>query len=340
VMRSDGTNTRRGALTVNWERPFSGRLGDQWKLSLHGDATAYDASQFDLQPNFGPFPNLTAVRALPQAAVDFNWPFARDGGAWGTQLIEPIAEVIIAPQSGDSQIRRYPNEDSLDFEFSDANLFGFNNFTGVDRLVGGARANVAMHGAWYLGGTTFDGLVGQSYRTNQDDLFPVGSGLRDEVSDIVARSTFSPTNWLDLTYRTRLDSSSLARHAADAVASIGVPKLRVTAGYIYTNTNPYSYFDQPAPPPAGNAYYFPRNEITLGASSNWGYYRFSGTLRRDLETNQLVSVGGDAVYEDECFIFDLRMYRRYTSINGDNGSTTVLLLLTFKTIGQFGYRAL
>ena len=151
-----------------------------------------------------------------------------------------------------------------------------------------------LHGAWYLGGTTFDGLVGQSYRTNQDNLFPVGSGLRDEVSDIVARSTFSPTNWLDLTYRTRLDSSSLARHAADAVASIGVPKLRVTAGYIYTNTNPYSYFDQPAPPPAGNAYYFPRNEITLGASSNWGYYRFSGTLRRDLETNQLVSVGGDA----------------------------------------------
>ena len=59
-----------------------------------------------------------------------------------------------------------------------------------------------------------------------------------------------------------------------------------------------------------------------------------------LQTNQLVAIGGDAIYEDECFIFDLRMYRRYTSINGDNGSTTVLLLLTFKTIGQFGYRAL
>ncbi len=340
VMRSDGTNTRRAALTVNWERPFTGKLGDQWKLSLHGDATAYQASQFDLQPNFGPFPNLTAVRALPQAAIDFNWPFARDGGAWGTQLIEPIAEVIVAPQSGDSQIRRYPNEDSLDFEFSDTNLFGFNNFTGVDRLVGGVRANVAMHGAWYLGGTTFDGLVGQSYRTNQDDLFPAASGLRDEISDIVARATFSPTRWLDLTYRTRLDSASLARHAADAVATVGVPKFRLTAGYIYTNTNPYFYYDQPAPPPTGNSYYFPRNEITLGASSNWGYYRFSANVRRDLETNQLVSLGGDAIYEDECFIFDLRMYRRYTSINGDSGSTSVLLLLTFKTIGQFGYRAL
>jgi LPS-assembly protein len=54
----------------------------------------------------------------------------------------------------------------------------------------------------------------------------------------------------------------------------------------------------------------------------------------------MVAVGADAIYEDECFIFDLRMYRRYTSINGDSGSTTVLFLLTFKTIGQFGYRAL
>jgi LPS-assembly protein len=340
VMRTDGTNTRRGALTMNWERPFTGMLGEQWKLELHSDGTAYEASQFEELPNFGPYSNLTAVRALPQAAVDFRWPFARDGGAWGTQLLEPIAQIVVAPQSGDSQIRRYPNEDSLDFEFSDANLFGFNRFTGVDRLDGGVRANVAMHGAWYLGGTTFDGLIGQSYRTNEDDLFPVASGLHNEVSDVVARGTFTPTQWLDLTYRTRLDSSSLATHAADAVATVGVPRFRVTAGYIYTNFNPYYYYDQPAPPPAGNLYYFPRNEITLGASSNWGFYRFSATVRRDLATNQMVSLGGDAIYEDECFIFDLRAFRRYTSINGDNGSTSILFLLTFKTIGQFGYRAL
>jgi LPS-assembly protein len=124
------------------------------------------------------------------------------------------------------------------------------------------------------------------------------------------------------------------------VASVGVPKLRLTAGYIYSNFTPYYYYDQPVPPPAGNSFYFPRNEITLGASSNWGYYRFSGTVRRDLAINQMVSVGGDAIYEDECFIFDLKLYRRYTSINGDSGSTSLLFLLTFKTIGQFGYRAL
>ena len=50
--------------------------------------------------------------------------------------------------------------------------------------------------------------------------------------------------------------------------------------------------------------------------------------------------GRDAVYEDECFIFDLRFIRRYTSINNDNGATAVLFLLTFKTLGQYGYRAI
>ena len=154
-----------------------GELGDLWKITLHGDAAAYDASQFNEHPNFAPTDKSTPARALPQVAVDFRWPFARDSGAWGTQLIEPIAQLIVAPQAGDSQTRLYPNEDSLDFEFTDANLFGFNRFTGIDRLEGGVRANVAMHGAWYLGGTTFDGLVGQSYRTDQGQ--PVPGGVRD-----------------------------------------------------------------------------------------------------------------------------------------------------------------
>ena len=33
-------------------------------------------------------------------------------------------------------------------------LFAFNRFSGIDRLEGGERANVALHGAWYLGGDT------------------------------------------------------------------------------------------------------------------------------------------------------------------------------------------
>jgi LPS-assembly protein len=340
VVRSAGTDTRRASLTANWSRPFVGALGDLWKVTLHTDAVGYDASNFEQQPNFGPHSHVDAARAQPQAALMFRWPFMRDSGEWGTQLIEPIAQIIVAPQTGDSQIRKYPNEDSLDFEFSDANLFAFNRFPGIDRLEGGVRANVALHGTWYLGGTTFDGLIGQSYRTTKDNLFPEASGLHDQVSDVVARASFAPTSWLNLTYRTRLDHKTFATRMSDALVSAGVPKFSVSGGYTYTTFNPYTLFDQAPPPPAGSSFYLPRNEGTIGVSSNWGQYRFNGWARRNLQSNQMVAAGGDAIYEDECYILDFRYFRRYTSINGDRGSTTVLIQMTFKTIGQFGFRAL
>ena len=340
VVRTDGTNTRRARLSVEWDRPFTGALGDIWTLKLHADAIGYNATDFNLQPNFGPTSRVNTARALPQMAVDVRWPFMRDSGAWGTQLIEPIAELVVAPAVGASQQIRYPNEDSLDFAFTDANLFGFNRFPGVDRLDGGVRANLALHAAWYLDGTVLDGLIGQSFRTAPDPVFPTGSGLHDTVSDIVARASFSPTHWLDLVYRTRLDHRSLATRMADATATVGGRRLQVTAGYLYTTFDPYYFYDQAQPPPAGSSYYFPRNELTLGFVTNWGAYRLDGFAQRDLATNQMIAIGGDAIYENECVIVDFKLYRRYTAFAGDSGSTTVLLQITFKTIGQFGFHAL
>ncbi len=54
VIRSDGTNTRRANMTLNWERPFQGEYGDLWKITLHGDSAAYDASLLNKQPNYSP----------------------------------------------------------------------------------------------------------------------------------------------------------------------------------------------------------------------------------------------------------------------------------------------
>jgi LPS-assembly protein len=199
---------------------------------------------------------------------------------------------------------------------------------------------VAMHGSWFLNGTLFDTLIGQSYRTENNVNFPQGSGLNGTVSDIVARATFAPTDWLDLTYRTRLDKNDLKTRFADALATVGVPKFRISAGYIYTTFNPYNFYNQPLPPPVSSGFFTPRNEITLGASTSFKNYRFSAYGRRDLATNQMVGVGAQGAYEDECYIFDVKFFRRYTSIENDHGATTILFQLTFKTVGQFGFHAM
>jgi LPS-assembly protein len=334
------TNTRRMNLTMNWERPFQGPVGDLWKVTLHGDSAAYDASQFDRQPNFGLRHNIDGAQAEPGVALEVRWPWVRDAGTWGTQVIEPMVQIIVAPQTGDSQLQRIPNEDSLSFEFSDANLFGFNRFSGIDRLEGGSRVNAALHGAWYLGGTLLDGLVGQSYQGEKNNLFPALSGLHDPVSDIVARASLSPARWLDLTYRTRLDKDTLATRMADATIAAGIDKFRLTGGYLYTTFDPYFFYDNPVPPPVASGVFTPRDEVTLAVSSKWDHYKFTAIARRNLSTNEMVNYGATAAYEDECFIFDLRFTRRFTSVLNDHGSTALLFFFTFKTVGQFGYRAI
>ena len=144
MIRTDGTNTRRASLTMNWERPFVGVLGDLWKITLHGDAAAYDASDFNEQPNYGP---VRQCRYRPRPAADGGgFPLAvrarrRCLGHPDDRADRPARRRAADRQQPDDD--NYPNEDSLDFEFTDANLFGFNRFTGIDRLDGGDRANVA-----------------------------------------------------------------------------------------------------------------------------------------------------------------------------------------------------
>jgi LPS-assembly protein len=132
---------------------------------------------------------------------------------------------------------------------------------------------------------------------------------------------------------------------AEGVGSAGTPLLRLSAGYIYSSTNPYYLFDQSTntatTPPNGYpaSYFIPRDEVLLSAATQSGPYKASGYVRRNLTTGSLDAIGARTTYEDECFIFDVNLYKRYLSINGDHGGTTVLFQITLKTIGQFGYHA-
>ena len=68
-----------------------------------------------------------------------------------------------------------------------------------------------------------------------------------------------------------------------------------------------------------------------------GDWRFSGTATQSLRLAKPVGVEGRATYENECAIFDVRFYRRYTSILNDNGDTGLLFTITLKSVGEFGF---
>ena len=336
IIRPVGTNTQRLGATLTWQRPFNGLLGERYALTLQSIAAGYSANHLNSYPNYYRNESIQSARAQPQAALEVRWPFVRDGGSWGTQIIEPIAQVIAGPNSAGNRSQRIPNEDSLDFEFTDTNLFSLNRYPGIDRVEGGVRANVGLHANWRIGGAYVDGLVGQSFRSHLDDSYVVGSGLDKRASDIVARATVSPASWIDFTGRTRLDHSRFTPRFADLQGSVGAPIFRVSAGYLYSATNPFTLYDQATVPAS---YFQHRNEITLSAATQFNRYKFTAYARRDIQTSKMVSAGVHGTYEDECFIFDLNFNRRYTSLNGDTGASIILFQISFKTVGQFGFHA-
>ena len=346
VLRDEGTNTRRAGLRANWERPAIGAFGDVWKATLHLDTAAYEATQLDQQPSYGSARTAETAQAMPTAALQGRWPLQRDAGSWGTQVVEPIVQLVAAPNGPNYGLGRradgsvfvnttVPNEDSLGFEFTDATLFSLNRFPGIDRLEGGQRANVALHAAWFMpSGAQLDGQVGQSYRSHKDSAFPVGSGLEGTVSDVVGHLSLSPDPYLDLTTQYRLARRNLDVRFADALASFGPSWLRVSGGYLFSNVSPYTYYDTP---PTGAFPTVPRNEASLGVSATAGQYRMSANARRDLQTGKMVSAALVGAYENECLIVSGGYYRRYTSVAFDRGATTVLVQITLKTVGTFGF---
>ncbi|WP_439576230.1 LPS-assembly protein LptD [Elioraea sp.] len=325
--RQTGTATRRIASRLNWALPLRGAAGDLWTVEANLDVLGYQVGgDTDATPIPGGRAGA-AARAHPQIALTWRWPLLRPGGSWGSQVIEPILQAVAGPKAGRDP--RIPNEDSVDLEFSDAYLFGFNRFPGRDRLDGGFRVNAGLRGAWFLDGVTIEGLFGQSWRAATDSLYPAGSGLEGRRSDYVGRLTVIPSDHLALTYRTRLDRDTFATRLADLSATVSAAGRSLTLSYL-------SAPSQPDTLQAG-----PRREIgaTLGGRL-WGNWTGFVGARRDLVREAMVQSYAGVRYEDECFAFVATYQRRFTSSAVGGAGTDLIFSLVFKTVGEFGLSAL
>jgi len=346
VFRKVGTNTVRAAVVPGYQVPFMLPDGITGTARVQLIAASYEAGKLYQQPNYGRFGSASTGRVQPYGAVMLRWPWVRSAGPLGTQLIEPEVQLVASPNVGIRQNIRIPNEDSLDLEFSDANLFDLNRYPGIDRLEGGERVDYALHAAWYLpSGASVDGMLGQSYRFHKDHNYLPGSGLTDNVSDIVGHLIVTPAPWLSLSYRTRLSHADLGARMIDGTASVGTHLITVTGGYLYTNTDPYVLYDTASPtgqitlnPPAG--YFTPRHEFTAGVSTNFGPWSFSAGTQRNLQTGRFDNANFSAGWQNDCFGVNLIYSQRFTSFNLDTGNTLVLVQFNFKTLGNVGFSAL
>ena len=152
---------------------------------------------------------------MPTVGLEYRYPFI-NVQSWGTQTIEPIAQVIVRPN--ETGIGKLPNEDSQSLIFDDTNLFQVDKFAGWDRVEGGGRANVGVqYTTQFNRGGFVNAMFGQSYQLFGTNSFAAGdttntgldSGLDTDRSDYVARLLYQPDRIWSFTTRFRFDQDDV-----------------------------------------------------------------------------------------------------------------------------------
>lgn len=334
VFRDQGTDTQRAATRLGYSLPYTDGAGGLWTLRAQSDLAVYGFTDLSGAPNYSTAANDgSTATANIRIGLDWRMPFVRSAGEYGQQVIEPRIQVVGGPLTGNQA--GVPNEDSIDFEFTDANLFSLNRFTGRDRQEGGTRVDYALRGAWYFpNGGMLEGLAGASYRVQQNGgPFYEGSGVENRASDIVARARVMPTPWLEFLGRGRFDNENGATRFLDLSTTVNFDTgTGVTGGYLYTPPAPYLT-------PVRE-----RNEVALGVTQRVGFWRFSAYGRYDIDINRPVAISAAAGYEDECFLVEARFFKRFAEDPSTGGlypaNTILLFRVGLKTVGDVGFRAI
>lgn len=316
--RAEGVNMRRLSVRPGWDLPFYDSLGSAYNLSLSLAMDGYHVDELVRPGRTGDFNGFTG-RIFPQAKFDWRYPLVRTRGTVD-QVIEPIATAIYSLNGGNPNT--IPNEDSQELELDDTNLFSGNRFSGLDRVEGGLRAGYGLKwGLYGRGGGSTSLLVGQVFRLRDDDTFGTGTGLTENLSDVVARVHVRPNSHLDMIYRTRFGNDDLSPDRNELSFSGGVPALRVGATYTFVSAQDSGGF-------AG------REELNFSANSRINrFWRADLSGTRDLVENELRSLAVGLTYEDECVIVTTKATRSFFVDRDIEPTDTVFIRLTLKTLG-------
>lgn len=319
--RDEGAKSRRLSSEAAWHLPYVSPEGEIYRLTaaLRGDGYYVEDQEQDGESDF----DGTTGRVHPRLSMMWRYPLARREEA-SQQIIEPIVMGVISPQGGNPD--KIPNEDSRDLEFDDLSLLVEERFTGLDRVETGPRINYALNWSIYGEKTgQVSAFIGQSYRFLEDTLFPEESGLEKDFSDYVGRIFASPGDFLDMSYRFRIDRGSLESRRNEMTLSAGTDLLRLTSDYMFINGSTQSFTD-----------YEDREEIGGKLETHLTRYLSAGLYgRHDLtDDGGLVHVGGNLRYEDECLLTDFDVRRNYTHDRDYESGYSLILTVTFKTLGQ------
>jgi len=332
LVRIEGRDVRRLSVAGSWTMPFTASTGEVYTFIARLQADGYWSNDFDVDDpdNFDPPDGQNDVfsgRILPEVALQWRYPFIRHGET-SRQVIEPIVQVRLAPPNVNPA--GIPNEDSLDVEFDDTNLFSLSRFPGLDRVDPGPRLDYGLKWSTFEDDGGFTSVfVGQSYRPLNDDdgVFTEGSGLEDHVSDIVGHIRANPAPWLDLSYRFRIDQETFGFDRHEVSLYAGIPEFNITLDYLYA--------DKLLSQETDDELLEDRNEIYVRLGSQFTD-EWSGfvSYRYDFEAAETLEGAIGLQYEDECFVIQAvyeRTNYRDREVEPDNA---VFVRIGLRNLGE------
>jgi LPS-assembly protein len=314
---------------VDWRRTLIDPYGQMFTpfLSLRGDFAAVQVSNQPGVSNYISTGNNEIARVMPTAGLEYKYPFI-GVQSWGTQTIEPIAQVILRPN--ETQVNALPNEDAQSLIFDDSNLFKVDKFSGWDRVEGGGRANVGVqYTAQFNRGGNINLLFGQSYQLFGQNSFANGgltntginSGLDTTKSDYIARASYQPNSTYMFTSRFRFDQSNLEVQRMELETSANFGRWDATVMYGDYRAQPALGLDQRQGLLANGRYKLNQNWVLLGGALY--------DVRAEKFSQTQVGLG----YIDDCLILALNYITSYTYSGSTAANNTIFFTVSLRTLG-------
>jgi LPS-assembly protein len=324
-----GTYTR-ASTEASWRRAIVDPYGQVFTpfASVRADLATADIKAQPGVANFMTPGETEVARIMPTVGVEYRYPFL-NVQSWGTQTIEPIAQVVIRPN--EEKIGVLPNEDSQSFLFDANNLFRDNKFVGWDRVEGGGRLNAGLqYTAQFNRGGFVNVVFGQSFHLFGQNSFAVGgptntgigSGLDKARSDYVLRATYQPNTQLSLTSRFRLDENDFTLQRSEYEATVNYGRWMTTVMYGNYAAQPELGFLESRHGIYGNA--------SFKVTANWMTF---GGARYNLQANQLDQTQIGVGYIDDCLILALNYVTTYSYGTTRKYDHTVLMQVSLRTLG-------
>ncbi len=262
-------------------------------------------------------------RVYPNVAVEVRYPLMQQGQNY-SQVLEPIVMGVWSPNS--SINKNIPDEDSLDYEFDDTNLFSANRYAGYDRVETGTRLNYGMQWTLYgPGNMSVSAFFGQSYRFRDDNSMIEGAGFENHFSSYVGHLNMNLKDF-GMNYRFRLDQDNFSQEMSEVSFYAGRDPFRITVGYFYMQASQENKI---------NNFLKDREEIYGQINSRltrswsaYGYYRYD--LAAD---GGPIEAGGGLQFENECIILLFSAEKEFTKDRDYKGDTSFYARMVLKTLG-------